>query len=169
MPYITIKNKTDFDISFLKQYAQKLKPFLGLVDNKFYPFKITVIKKKDFYDRSSFDMNSSSLILKIDLSKQSKEDVAWTLAHEFTHFLSRNNPELAKIAFSKENELLEKLLKNKFKVSDSELSEVFHDLLSYEIVANFLATVIIGKFHKRHPISNITKFINGGKKNGNND
>jgi uncharacterized protein YlxP (DUF503 family) len=166
--YITIKNKTDFDISFLKQYAQKLKPFLGLVDKSKYPFNITVVKKKDFYDRSSFDVASNSLTLKIDLSKQSKEDVAWVLIHELTHFLTQNNPELAKIAFSKENDLLEKILKNKFKVSDAELSEVFHDLLSYEIIANFLATVIIGKFHKRHPISNITKFLNGNR-NGNNE
>jgi hypothetical protein len=161
LAYITIKNKTDFDISFLKQYAQKLKPFLGLVDKSKYPFKITVITKKNFYDRSSFDLKSSSLILKIDLSKQSKEDIAWVLIHEFTHFLTHNNSELAKIAFSKENDLLEKILKSKFKVTDAEISEIFHDLLSYEIIANFLATVIIGKFHKRHPISNITKFIYG--------
>ena len=117
------------------------------------------MKKKDFYDRSSFDLNSSSLILKIDLSKQSKEDVAWSFVHELTHFLCNNNPELAKVAFSKENELLEKILKSKFKISDTEMTEVFHDLLSYEIIANFLATVIIKKFHKRHPYSNIQKFI----------
>jgi hypothetical protein len=166
MSYITIKNKTDFDISFLKQYAQKLKPFLNLVDKSKYPFKITVENKKDMYDRSVFDMGSNTLVLKINLKIQSKEDVVWVLVHEFTHFLSRNNPELAKIAFSKENEFLKNILKNKFKVSDDQqLDEIFHDMLSYEIVANFLATLIIGKFHKRHPISNIKKFING-KKNG---
>lgn len=159
MSYITITNKTDFDVNFLKQYAQKLKPFLGLIDKSKYPFKIVVVKKKDFYDRSSFDTTSSSLILKIDLAKQSKEDVAFVLVHEFTHFLTQNNPELAKIAFSQENKLLEKILKQNFKASDSEITEVFHDMLSYEIVANLLATIIIGKFHKRHPISNIQKFI----------
>jgi hypothetical protein len=160
MAYIKIINKSGQKID-LSNAANKLKPYFNLVDKSKYPFIVTIIKKKDFYDRSNFDMNSGKLTLKADLNQQSMEDIEFVFVHEFTHFLTKNNPELSKIAFSKENEFLQKILKKQFKVSDEQMDEVFHDMLSYEIVANFLATLIIGKFHKRHPISNIAKFING--------
>ena len=76
MSYITIKNTTSYDISFLKKYAQKLKPFLHLVDKQHYPFKIVVIERKHKTDRSNFDTKTQKLILKYSEKLQSKEDLS---------------------------------------------------------------------------------------------
>jgi hypothetical protein len=93
------------------------------------------------------------------MSKQSKEDIAWVLIHEFAHFLTIKNSELKKIALSEENEMLEQILKQKYKLSTDQMREIFHDFLPVEVVANFFATMIIGKFHKRHPFKNVRKYI----------
>jgi len=159
MPAIKVTNKTGWDISFLRPYAEKLRPFIQLVDGKDFPFEIIVVKKKDFYDRSNFDLDSHQLIFKIDPKKQSKEDIAWVLIHEFCHFLCSTNPELKKTSLSEEHFTLKKILQKNFKIKTEEIEEIFHDFLPAEVVANFFATLIIGKFHKRHPFSNVEKQI----------
>lgn len=158
MASIKIVNKTKWDIGFLSEYANKLKPFLGVVSGKSYPFKVTVIKKKDFYDRSFFDLGNNELTLKIDLTKQSKEDVAWVLIHEFAHFLSANNSELKKTCLGEEQDSLEQILGKVYDIDKGKVHEIFHDFLPVEVAANFFATMLIGKFHKRHPFSNVEKF-----------
>ena len=163
MSYITIKNTTSYDISFLKKYAQKLKPFLHLVDKQHYPFKIVVIERKHKTDRSNFDTKTQKLILKYSEKLQSKEDLSWVLFHEFAHFLSVNNSELKQIAFSEENKYVEKVLSEKYPNTD------FHDAYSYEIVANTVATLLLGKFFKRHSIykqsTHIDKTTNKNRNN----
>lgn len=165
MAKISIKNKTDYDVSFLKPYAEKLQPYLGLVPAGKYPFQVVVLKKKDFYDRSSFDIDSGRLVLKIDMSKQSKEDVAWVLIHEFAHFICTNNPELKKTCLDAEQDTLEEILQKTFQIDSNKVHEIFHDFLPVEVAANFFATLIIGRFHKRHPFKNVTSLIKG-KRNG---
>lgn len=159
MAKIKITNRTDYDISFLKQYAEKLQPFLGFVPIGKYPFRVIVVKKKDFYDRSSFDLDTHELILKIDMTKQDEEDVAWVLIHEFAHFLTTNNAELKKTALGAENNMLESILEKHFKISNDQVHEIFHDFLPVEVAANFFATLIVGRFHKRHPFANVKKLI----------
>ena len=159
MAKISIKNKTDYDVSFLKPYAEKLQPYLGLVPAGKYPFRVVVVKKKDFYDRSSFDIDSGQLVLKIDMSKQSKEDIAWVLIHEFAHFICTNNLELKKTCLDAEQETAEQIFQKTFKINSSKVHEIFHDFLPVEVAANFFATMIIGKFHKRHPFSNVKNFM----------
>jgi hypothetical protein len=161
--YITIKNTTNWDMGFLKEYAKKLQPFVNLVTPDSYPFQVTVVKKKGPHDRSSYDLDTHQLILKIDMTTQDKEDVAWVLAHEFCHFLTANNPELKKTALSEEHDTLEKILEKSFKIDNSKMREIFHDFLPPEVAANFFATMLIGKFHKRHAFSNVEQFIRGQK------
>jgi len=93
MAYIQIQNKSSQKIS-LKSISEKLRPFFHLVDKSKYPFKVTILDKKGFYDRSSFDLGSSTLTLKVDTSKQSQEEIEWVFAHEFAHFLSNNNHQI---------------------------------------------------------------------------
>jgi len=161
MAFITIKNQTKFDVSFLKKIAQELKPFLKLVDQSKYPFKVTVINKKGPYDRSTFDLGSNTLILKIDMTKQSPEEISWVFAHEFAHFLSNNNDQLKAVALGPEHETAEKVFQQTFKIEIDEVHEIFHDFLPAEVAANFFATLIVGRFHKRHPFKNVTSLIKG--------
>lgn len=167
MPYITVKNQSGFDIGFLKKFAKKLEPYLELVDPSKYPFKVIVTRKKDFYDRSSFDLMSNQLNLKIDLAKQSPEEIAWVLAHEFAHFLCNNNEELKKTCLGNEHEHLERMISQKYSIEVDKVHEIFHDFLPAEVFANGFATMVIGKFYKRHPYKNVKNFLreNGQKKN----
>ena len=151
MSYIKVHNKSGFKVDF-KAMAQKLKPYLSLVDKKYYPLIINVIKKKHKLDRSNFDLNTNTLLLKIDTSYQSEQEIAWIIFHEFWHFIEKNNKEIYKIAFSEENALLEELFKRVFKLSDDKMTEIMHDFFSYEIGSNFFATMLAGKFFKRHSV-----------------
>ncbi len=155
MVFITIKNTTSYDISFLKQYAQRLKPFLSLVGKQYYPFRIVVVEKKYKTDRSNFDTKTQKLILKYSPQLQSKQDLVWVLFHEFAHFLSLNNTELFKVAFSKEAETIEKVLEKKYGNKYD-----WHDILPWEVFANGFATVLLGKFRKRHFINKPDTRIN---------
>lgn len=164
MAYITITNQSNFDVKFLNNYASKLKPYLDLVDKSKYPFRVIVQNKKNHYDRSSFDLTSSELILKIDMKKQSEEEIAWVLVHEFFHFLSNGNKELQSTCLSEEYETLIKILMKKFNLSEEQVGEIFHDFLPAEVAANSFATMIIGKFYKRHDFKLVRKAIHDNQK-----
>ncbi len=144
MSYIKIYKKTDEDISFLKSIEEKLKPFLSLVDKSKYPISVTVVKKKDKNDLSHLDLDNSKILLKYNSQLQSKEDIIFVLVHEIFHWISLYNDELKKVAFTDEIQYLEKALQKVYPKNDG------HDLLPYEVVANFMAALITGKFHKRH-------------------
>ena len=158
MAYVQIQYKTKQKVD-LKPIANKLKPFFHLVDKSAYPFKVTVVDKKGFYDRSAFDLESNHLELKVDMTKQSQEEIDWVFAHEFAHFLSNNNPELKKTCLHNEHWILEKLLQKVY--PNAPVYEAFHDFLPAEVFANGFATMVVGKFYKRHPINNAVRIING--------
>lgn len=151
MAYIRVHNTSGFKVDF-KKMAEKLKPYISLVNKEHYPLTIEVVKKKNKLDRSHFDLENNALLLKIDLAYQTEEEIAWVLYHEFFHFIEKNNSEIHKIAFSEENVLLEKLLKRVFKLSESHMTEIMHDFFSYEIGSNLFATMLAGKYYKRHDV-----------------
>ena len=72
MAYIQIQNKSKQKVN-LKPIAMKLKPFFHLVDKSKFPFKVTIVDKKNFYDRSGFDLERSHLTLKVNTQKQSSD------------------------------------------------------------------------------------------------
>ena len=124
-----------------------MKQYFHLVDKSKYPLNIIVLKKKAKDDRSFFDLDSNKLTLKIDTSYQSEQEIIWLCAHEFFHFLQNNNPELSKLTFNKETEFLEKVLTKVLPESNGFDS---HDLMIWEVGANSFATLIAGKFFRRH-------------------
>ena len=113
MAYIKVQNKSSQKVD-LRPISEKLKPFFHLVDKSKYPFTVTILDKKGFYDRSSFDLESSHLDLRVDTTKQSQEEIDWVFAHEFAHFLSNNNEELRKTCLHNEHWVLEKILAKVF-------------------------------------------------------
>ncbi len=151
MSYIKIYNKSQEDISFLKSIESKIKPFLSLVNKEEYPITVIVYTKKNKQDLSNLDLESNRITLKYNSKLQSKEDICWVLLHEIGHWLSLKNPELKKVAFSEENKYVQKALNKVYAGYD------WHDALSYEIFANTFATLLIGKFFKRHNYKNKIK------------
>lgn len=143
MSYIKLYNKSQEDINFLTSISKKLKPFLSLVEKSEYPIIVTVLQKKNKNDLSSLDLNNNKITLKYSSKLQSKQDIAFVFIHEIFHWICLKNHELKKVAFSEENKYID-LLQKKYKNKD------FHDAYAYEIISNFMATVLIGKFHKRH-------------------
>jgi len=167
MAYIQVKNKSGQKVD-LSNVGQKLKPFFGLVPKDKYPIKVTILKKKGHFDRSTFDLGSSQLVFKCDTDKQPQEEIEWVFAHEFAHFLCLHNPELKKTTLSKEYDALQWILRKVFRVNDTQLQEVFHDFLPPEVFANGFATMLVGKFYKRHSYKLVyqtlkAKFVNGKK------
>jgi len=161
MAYVTITNKSSHKVDFLQKIAQEIKPFLNLVDKSKYPFRVIVIDKKGLNDRSEFDLESNILYLKVDMTKQTPEEIAWVFAHEFAHFLSNNNPSLKNVALGPEQAAAEQFYQKAFGISLSDVHEIFHDFLPAEVVANFFATLIIGKYYKRHPFNKVVALIKG--------
>lgn len=145
MIYLKVKNISGQKIDF-KKMVSKLKPFFSLVDNSHYPLYIFVHKKKNKEDLSYFDLENNQIHLKFDVNTQSKLELFWLICHEFFHFIQRNNKEIGKIAFSKENRFIERVLE---KYGYDKKYDV-HDCFSYEIQANTFATMLVGKFFKRH-------------------
>jgi hypothetical protein len=151
MSYIKIYKKTTEDISFLKSIEKKLLPYLSLVDKSKYPIYITVVLKKDMSDLSHLDLDNSKILLKYNSQLQSKEDILFVLIHEIWHFICLHNKELHKVAFSEESKYIEKALNKVYSGHD------WHDALPWEITANFMATILTGKFFKRHFINKKNK------------
>lgn len=158
MVYVKVRNRSGQQID-LKPIVKKLKPYFGLVEKSKYPIKVLITKKKNFYDRSHFDLNTGDLHLKFDNSQQDQDDMEWVFAHEFAHYLSRHNREIYKTCLHKEHELLQVIFKKVFGLNIDGVHEIFHDFLPAEVFANGFATMVTGKFHKRHPFKNVIKTI----------
>ncbi len=158
MTYFRVKNVSGQKID-LKPILMKLRPFCDLVSKDKFPLVIEIRKKKNKTDRSFFDMNDSRIVFKFDTSYQSHEEINWVTSHEFFHFIQKNNEEIGKTVFSKETDYLIKLFQKVFKIDESAVNELFHDFLPYEVSANTFATMIVGKFHKRHFFSTLVKFL----------
>lgn len=151
-------NKSNQEVN-LEPIAKKLLPYYHLVDKSLYPIKVIIYDKKDFYDRSHFDLETNIMTLKIDLKKQPIEDVYFLVAHEFFHFVQRNNEQIRRASLSKEHYLLINIFRAIFRITEDQVQEIFHDFLPAEVTANSFSTMVVGKFYKRHSFQNILKFL----------
>lgn len=148
--YFDIENKSSIKIDF-SDIIKKMEPFYTMLDASKFPVKVTIRDKTYFLDRSSFNTETNELILTVDKYNANKNDLNWVIAHEFGHFLANNNPDLKKVTESEENIAIQLLVKRIFKLDDKDTIEVFHDFFPSEMFANAFATLLIGKFYKRHP------------------
>ena len=148
--YFDIKNQSSIKVDF-SEIIKKMEPFYSMLDASKFPIKVTIRDKKSFLDRSFFNTESNELTLTVDKYNVIKSDLNWVISHEFGHFLANNNPELKKVTESEENVAIHMLVKKIFKLNDKDTIEVFHDFLPSEMFANAFATLMIGRFYKRHP------------------
>jgi hypothetical protein len=152
MKYFDIKNESSTELDF-SGVIKKMEPFYSLLDASKFPVKVTLKDKKAFLDRSFFSTETNEMTLTFDKFNIDKEDLDWVFAHEFGHFMANNSPELKKVTEGLENRAIQMLLKKFFHLSEEEDVEIFHDFFPSEMFANAFATMIIGKFYKRHPFS----------------
>lgn len=156
MIYFKIKNNTKRDVvRHFRQAIKLLKPYFDLIDSKKYPVKVVVLLKEDTKDRSTVLDDKDAMIIKIfeDESKQSDTDIVWLILHEFAHIIQSYNEEIKKTSLSEEDTALRIAFSKLFNMNEDQVVEVFHDFLPSESTANFFATMLIGKFHKRHAFS----------------
>jgi len=146
-----IKNKSGFPVDLNKAF-RLLAPYYDLVPKDKYPLEITIVPKKSENDRSFFDNEKNNMTLKFS-KDQVEDDVNWVFIHEFCHFAENNNAELKKATEVSENIALNLLLQKIFKLQEKQVAEIFHDFFPAEVFANSFATILLGKYFKRHPFS----------------
>lgn len=154
--YFVVKNTTSRELSLVfKSVVGILRPFLYEAPDNAYPIKVIVKERQNPEDRSTWNTGSNVLTLKIDVDKkvQSDSDIVWVLLHEWVHFLQTNNKEVARASHFAENTALIEMFEKIFGLSADEVSEIFHDFLPAEVFSNSFATIMMGKFYKRHPFS----------------
>ena len=148
--YFNIKNKSSIQELNFDDVIKKMEPFYGLLEHSKFPVKVVIKDKKFFIDRSFFSTETNVMTLTVDKYNVNKEDIDWVFAHEFGHFLANNNDQLRRVTELHENKAIQMVFKKLFNMSDYEDVEIFHDFFPSEMFGNAFASLIIGKFYKRH-------------------
>ena len=161
MARFKIRNETGFKVD-LSDAVKLLRPYFHFVSEDKYPLLIVIQEKENDMDRSFFDpkQNEGKGTMTLRYAKdQPKDDRDWVFIHEFGHFLENNNDELKKATEVYENIAIQELFKKLFRLRDTEVTEIFHDFFPAEVFSNSFATILTGKYFKRHPFSEPAKLL----------